>query len=81
MPKFTIQGQEFNITAKELEEKMVKVQPEKHFKKMHSVEINGNLFPLKQPVLVTTGLSAAEITMLEAYIILEKLGYSIEFHE
>ena len=80
MPKFIIQGQEFHINVKELEEKMMNVKPKEHFENMHSVEIKGKLFPLKQPILVTTGLSTTEITMLEAYMILEKLGYSIDFH-
>jgi len=80
MPKFIIQGQEFHINVKELERKMMNEKPKKHFKNMHLVEIKGKLFPLKQPILVTTGLSTTEITMLEAYMILEKLGYSIDFH-
>jgi len=48
---------------------------------MHSVEINGKAFSLKQPILAVTGLSAMKITMLEAYLILEKLGYNINFHK
>jgi len=80
MPKFIIQGQEFHINVKELEEKMLNIKPKKYFKNKHSVEVNGKLFPLKQPILVTTGLLASEVTMLEAYMILEKLGYSINFH-
>lgn len=81
MPKFMINKQEIHINVKEFEDKMKNVEPKKQFRKMHSVEINGKLFPLKQPLVATTGLSPVDITMLEAYLILEKLGYRINFHE
>lgn len=81
MPKFMINKQEIYINVKELEEKMENVETKRRFRKMHSVEINGKLFPLKQPILAMTGLSAIDITMLEAYLILEKLGYRISFHQ
>lgn len=81
MLKFMIQKQEIYINGKEIEEKMKNVEPMKHFRKIHSVEINGKLFPLKQPILAATGLSAMDITMVDAYLILEKLGYPIKFHQ
>lgn len=76
-----INKQEIHINVKELEDKMRNMETKKQFRKMHSVEINGKLFPLKQPLVVTTGVSPVDITMLEAYLILEKLGYRINFHE
>lgn len=80
MMKFIINNQEFDIRIKELEEKIKNMTPKKTFKNMHSVEINGRLFPLKEPIVMVTGLSAVDIPMVDAYLILEKLGYPISFH-
>lgn len=81
MPNFIIQGKEVYINVKELEEKMMNVAPKKVFRNEHSVKISGRLFPIKQPILMITGLLAGEVTMLEAYMILDELGYSIDFHK
>lgn len=80
MPKFMIQHREFDISVADFEEKMKLVADKKRFPKMHSVEINGKLFSLKQPIAAVTGLPPADITNIEAYLILEKLGYPINFH-
>lgn len=80
MAKFIIQQREFDIPVADFEEKMKHVATKKRFQKKHSVEINGKLFPLKQPIAAVTGLALADITMIEAYLILEKLGYHINFH-
>ena len=81
MPEFIINKREIYIDIKELEEKMKNIEPEECFSKMHSVEINGKVFPLKQPLVAATGLSTLDITMVEAYLIFEKLGYPISFHQ
>jgi len=80
MPKFIIKSQEFDITMDDIEENLRNIEPQKRPRNMYMVKINGKFFPIKQPIIAATGLSLMEVTMLDAYLIMEKLGYRIQFY-
>lgn len=80
MAVFTIQGHEFTISMEDIEQKMATLEPALISDTMYTVKISGKVFPLKQPVMEVTGLTAEILTTLDAFSILDSLGYPVKFH-
>jgi hypothetical protein len=78
MPKFTIQGREFDIDVKDVEKKGINLEPAPITKKTFTIELSGKIFPIRQIVVALTGLPENEIDQLEAYKVLMRLGYYIK---
>jgi len=80
LPEFCIRGISFDISIHNLERTAANMQTLPMNKITHTVEIGGKIFPIRQLLAEITGLSIKEISPLDAYRILEKLGYSIQYH-
>lgn len=79
MPIFNLCRQEFTISVQDVEVMATTLQPLPVLKLTHIVEINGKIFPIRQLVAEVTGLSITAIIPLDAYKILGKLGYQIQY--
>lgn len=78
--KLSVLGHEYVISKEELEQKMLDLEPEMPPRpRLHVAKIGGRMFPIKQAILAVTGLTDRMITTLEAYKVLEELGYRIWF--
>lgn len=79
MATFIVCGQEYEITRKELEQRTNFIPKQTTQKMCHVVEINGKEYPIKQLLVELTGLPEHEIIPLDAYRVLDSLGYEIKF--
>lgn len=72
---FTIGGQEFSLSAEDVEKKLKGVQPEEIQKVF--VEVGGKRYPVKQALGVAAGLIRSGFTTQDALRILRKLGFKL----
>jgi hypothetical protein len=79
LPKFTIRGRTFRIRVQDVETAVTSLQPEPLSRLTPVVKINGKIFPIKQLVAAITGLSVYEVSSLDAYRLLDQLGYFIQY--
>jgi len=79
LPKFSIRGRTYSICVQDVENMVAKLQPQSLSKLTHVVKIHGKFFPIKQLVAAVTGLSVYEFSLLDAYKILDQLGYFIQY--
>ncbi len=73
--KLRVRGRVFNITKKEVEQKLTRIEPEPGVK--YFVVIKGKEYPIKQVVDKAFSLSRADFVTQEAYRILRRLGFKI----
>ncbi len=79
MSIFNIRGREFHIRVQDVESMAADLQPQPLAKLTHVVRINGRAFPIRPLVAALTKLPVNEISSLDAYGILDRLGYLIQF--
>lgn len=77
MPKytFTIGGQEFSLSAEDVERKLKGVEPEEV--QQVYVEVLGKRYPVKQALAVSAGLIRSGFTTQMAVRVLRKLGFKL----
>ncbi len=73
--KLRVRGKVFNITKKEVEQKLAGIEPELGVK--YFIVIEGKEYPIKQIVGKAFSLSRADFVTQEAYRILRRLGFKI----
>lgn len=71
--RFTVGGEEYDLTPEQVERRMRGVEPEEIRK--HVVELLGTVYPPKQVFAAVTGRSRASFTTMEAQRVLTRLGY------
>lgn len=76
MVQITIRGRKFDISKQDIINAVKGEEPRNI--KSYSVEINGKDFPIKQPVELATKLPAIAFTSMDAYRLLDKLGFEIK---
>lgn len=81
MPKFKVLGQEYIIEVEDIERTAFSLMPNEINKYTHVVELLGKKFPIIQLISATVEIPEDMLIPLDAYKILGKLGYSIEFHK
>ena len=77
--KFKIRGRSYVIEKKDVIEKMRGEEPgdiDKYY-----VILEGKKFPIKQVIEVVCGIPLIGFTSMDAYRILEKLGFEIEVRQ
>ena len=75
--KLKLRGKLYNTNKKEIEKKLSKIEPEFDSKNKYFVIINNKSYPIKQVVCKAFNLSKPEITTMEAYHVIKKLGFKI----
>lgn len=81
MATFIIQEQDFNISASDVEGTALNLEPQPLTKLTHTVVIEGKVFPVRQLISEVTGLPLDRISALDAYKILDKLGFLIQYRK
>ena len=76
MAKFTIGGKTYSITADDIISAMKDKEPEAI--RNYYVEIANIRFPIKQVLYETLGLIKIAFTSMDAYRVLEKLGFEVK---
>lgn len=70
---FTIGGEEFSLSADEVERKLKGVEPEQ-IQQVY-VEVSGKKYPVKQALGVSAGMIRSSFTTQNAVRVLRKLGF------
>lgn len=76
MPNFVIHGHSYNVDADTIEEALKGCESwpvTKYF-----VEVDGHRYPIKQVIATVCGIPPISFTSMDAYRILEKLGYKVQ---
>lgn len=71
--RFTVGGEEYDLTPEQVERRMRGVEPEEIRK--HVVELLGTAYPPKQVFAAVTGRSRVSFTTMEAQRVLTRLGF------
>jgi len=80
MAKLKVLGQEYIIGVEDIERTAFCLIPSEINKYSHIVEIHGKKFPISQLISESVGIAESMLIPLDAYRVLDELGYSIEFH-
>lgn len=72
---FTIGGEEFSLSAEDVERKLKGVEPEEV--QQVYVEVSGRRYPVKQALGVSAGLIRSGFTTQMAVRVLRKLGFKL----
>lgn len=72
---FTIGGEEFSLSAEDVERKLKGVEPEQ-IQQVYA-EISGKRYPVKQALAVSAGLIRSGFTTQMAVRVLRKLGFKL----
>jgi hypothetical protein len=76
---FTIRGKTFNISRKDVEHVLEKLNPEPlRGRAKYYIEYRGKRYPIKQVVSAVTGLPRVAFTAMHAYRILTALGFEVK---
>ena len=75
----TNRGQTFNLSRAIVEASLLNVTPERVTK--YGVVVHGQEYPVIQVLAVATGVPKIEWATVNAYRILQKLGFEIRVHE
>lgn len=70
-----VAGIKLNLSARQVEQRLAKVEPEPIHR--YYTVVNGRRFPLKQVVSLVTDVNKAEITTQKARSILRHLGFGV----
>lgn len=73
--EFTLAGQRFDLTSESVMERMRGIEPE--VIRIHAVRINNTLYPCKQVLSATTGLSRADFNSHQAHQIFKRMGLEV----
>ncbi|TKJ28305.1 hypothetical protein CEE39_10160 [bacterium (candidate division B38) B3_B38] len=76
MAKFTIGGKTYSVTADDIIKAMNDKEPEAI--RNYYVEIANKRYPIKQVLYETLGLIKIAFTSMDAYRVLEKLGFEVK---
>lgn len=76
MAKFTIGGKTYSVTADDIIKAMKDKEPEAI--RNYYVEIANKRYPIKQVLYETLGLIKIAFTSMDAYRVLEKLGFEVK---
>jgi hypothetical protein len=72
---FTLNGRPMRLSNDQVERAIQGVDPEPL--REHAVEIQGRLYPMKQPFALATGLDRLDFTTNQARTQLKRLGYRV----
>ena len=76
--EFTHRGRRYKVARDEVVEAMMGEEPEEATQKhRYYVKIVDNKYPIKQVITKSLGLPKASFTSMDAYRILERLGFEI----
>lgn len=73
---FTLNGRPMRLTRAEVESAVSGIEAEPI--RTHAVEIDGRLFPPKQPFALATGIDRLDFTTNQARTQLRRLGFRVE---
>lgn len=71
--KFILNGDNYEMTRRDVEARLHGVSPDQIYE--HAVEVNGELYPVKQVFAVATGRDVSEFTSQRARDVLRRLGF------
>ena len=74
----TNRGRMFSLSRAGVEASLLNVEPERVTK--YGVEMHGQEYPVLQVIAVATGVPKIEWSTVNAYRILQKLGFEIRIH-
>jgi 5-methylcytosine-specific restriction protein B len=77
--RVTNRGRAFPLSQARVESSLLNVEPERVAK--YAVEIRGREYPVLQVISIATGTPKIEWSTVNAYRILQKLGFEIRVHE
>ena len=72
---FTLNGEKVTLSTTQIETAIAGVEPEPL--RTHAVEINGRLYPIKQPFALALGLDRLDFTTHQARTQLRRLGLPV----
>jgi len=76
---FTIRGKVYDITREDIIKSVKDSEPEPLTgKRKYYIEIEGKRYPIKQVIGLVTGLPRIAFTAMDAYRILNKLGFEVK---
>jgi hypothetical protein len=76
---FTLKGRTFECRKQDFVEAVRGVLPSRIQK--YSVVLSGKRYPIRQVLATVTGLPAIAITSQDAYRVLDKFGFAVDFVE
>ncbi len=79
MVRITIMGKVYQVNREEIIEAMKEQEP--NMVQTYYVEINGIKYPIKQVIRVVLGIPLIAFTSMDAYRLLDKLGFEIGTRE
>lgn len=79
MPIFLLGDNEYEITKEEVDRQAMRLEPGLIAGRNYSVVVGGKVFPIKQLITEIVNMPSGAVTTMDAYTVLTKLGYEVEF--